>query len=111
MKVETQAIDDLAGSLRTLSAEVADKIKELQKLDGYEQIEDDFRIFFVNWVTFLSFYSTLREFQNSQAALAEKLVGQKISKPQFLDQEAVVVRKKDDCKDKILGITTYLQSV
>ena len=58
-----------------------------------------------------SFYSTLREFQNSQAALAEKLVGQKISKPQFLDQEAVVVRKKDDCKDKILGITTYLQSV
>ena len=46
LKVETQAIDDLAGSLRTLSAEVADKIKELQKLDGYEQIEDEFRIFF-----------------------------------------------------------------
>eukprot|EP00093_Oithona_nana_P010989 10989.XXX_374591_372528_1 [CDS] Oithona nana genome sequencing. len=88
LKVETQTIDDLAGSLRTLSPEVADKIKELQKLDG-----------------------TLREFQNSQAALAEKLVGQKIGKPQFLDQEAVVVKRKDDCKDKILGITSYLQSV
>merc|ERR1712223_1934647 len=87
LKAKTQTIDDLAGSLRTLSPEVADKIKELQKLDG-----------------------TLREFQNSQAGLAEKLVGQKIGKPQFLDQEAVVVKRKDDCKDKILGITSFLQS-
>ena len=34
LKTETQAIDDLAGSLKTLSPEVADKIKELQRLDG-----------------------------------------------------------------------------
>ena len=54
-EVETQAIDDLAGSLRTLSAEVADKIKELQKLDGYEQIEDDFRIFFCK-LSYLPFF-------------------------------------------------------
>ena len=39
LKAKTQTIDDLAGSLRTLSPEVADKIKELQKLDGYVKFE------------------------------------------------------------------------
>ena len=39
LKAKTQTIDDLATSLRTLSPEVADKIKELQKLDGYVKFE------------------------------------------------------------------------
>ena len=46
LKAKTQTIDDLAGSLRTLSPEVADKIKELQKLDGYVKFEKKKRDFF-----------------------------------------------------------------
>lgn len=54
---------------------------------------------------------TLREHQNSQAALAEKLVSGKLTKQQFLDQEALVVKRKEECKEKIVAITTHLQSV
>ena len=46
LKAKTQTIDDLATSLRTLSPEVADKIKELQKLDGYVKFEKKKRDFF-----------------------------------------------------------------
>jgi oligosaccharyltransferase complex subunit alpha (ribophorin I) len=87
-KAESQAIADLSASLRTASADVADKVSELQKLDGI-----------------------LREHQANQAALAEKLVIGKLGKQQFIEQEAVVTKKKDECKERILAIVSHLQSM
>lgn len=56
-------------------------------------------------------FRTLRELQNAQAALAEKLVSGKLAKQQFVDQESIVTKRKDECREKILAITSYLQSL
>ena len=54
---------------------------------------------------------TLRELQNAQSALAEKLVTGKLAKQQFVEQETIVTRRKDECKEKIHSITVYLQTI
>jgi hypothetical protein len=40
----------------------------------------------------------------------EKLVGGKLSKQQFLDQETIVVRKMEECSDKMRSIVSHLRS-
>ena len=54
---------------------------------------------------------TLREAQNAQAGLAEKLVSGKLGKQQFVDQETIVTRRKNECREKIAAITSFLQSI
>ena len=66
-------------------------------------------MFFNGILLFL--YRTLRELQNAQAALAEKLVSGKLGKQQFVDQEGIVIKKKTDCREKIASLSSYLQSV
>merc|ERR1712029_109165 len=87
-KVESQAILDLSANLKAISPEIAEKVVELQRADG-----------------------TLREYQNNQAILAEKLVGGKINKQQFVDQEAIITKRKEECKEKIIALNSHLQSV
>lgn len=87
-KVESQAIVDLSTNLKTISPDIAEKVIELQRADG-----------------------TLREYQNNQAILAEKLVGGKINKQQFVDQEAIIMKRKEECKEKIIALNSHLQSV
>merc|ERR1712241_402913 len=88
LKADSQNIADVLVTLKSLSPETADKVTELQRLDG-----------------------TLREAQNAQAGLAEKLVSGKLGKQQFVDQEAIVTKKKNECREKIVAITSYLQSM
>merc|ERR1712156_1230430 len=88
LKADSQTIADFLITLKTLSSETADKVTELQRLDG-----------------------TLREAQNAQANLAEKLVSGKLGKQQFVDQEAIVTRRKNECREKIMSITSFLQSM
>merc|ERR1711976_242939 len=88
LKADSQNIADVLVTLKSLSPETADKVTELQRLDG-----------------------TLREAQNAQAGLAEKLVSGKLGKQQFVDQEAIVTRRKNDCREKIAAITSFLQSI
>ena len=57
---------------------------------------------------FLSFCRMLREYQNSQAILAEKLVGGKLGKQQFVEQEAIIIKRKDECKERIIAINSHL---
>ena len=87
-KAETGAISDLNNVLKSLSPEVSEKIVELQKQD---------RMF--------------REHQTTQAGLVEKLVTGKLAKQGFIDQEAAIVKKKDECLDKINAIIGQLRSV
>ena len=57
---------------------------------------------------FFLFYRILREYQNSQAILAEKLVGGKLGKQQFVEQEAIIIKRKDECKERIIAINSHL---
>jgi len=84
-KNESQAIVELTNNLKTISPETADKVQEMHKLDGI-----------------------LREYQNSQAILAEKLVGGKLGKQQFVEQEAIIIKRKDECKERIIAINSHL---
>merc|ERR1712141_95762 len=84
-KNESQAILELTNNLKTISPETADKFVEMHKLDGI-----------------------LREYQNSQAILAEKLVGGKLGKQQFVEQEAIIIKRKDECKEGIIAINSHL---
>jgi len=88
LKADSQNIADTMATLKPLSTEIADKVNELQRQDG-----------------------TLRELQNAQAALAEKLVSGKLGKPQFVDQEGIVIKKKNDGREKISSLTSFLQSL
>eukprot|EP00096_Caligus_rogercresseyi_P014674 TRINITY_DN718_c0_g1_i1.p1 TRINITY_DN718_c0_g1~~TRINITY_DN718_c0_g1_i1.p1 ORF type:complete len:600 (-),score=215.11 TRINITY_DN718_c0_g1_i1:225-2024(-) len=80
-KSETGAITDLNGSLKSIAPEAGEKVSELQKLD-----------------------KTFREHQTNQQGLIEKLVNGKLAKQQFIDQEAVINKKKEECVEKINAI-------
>ncbi|QQP36969.1 Dolichyl-diphosphooligosaccharide--protein glycosyltransferase subunit 1, partial [Caligus rogercresseyi] len=47
---------------------------------------------------------TFREHQTNQQGLIEKLVNGKLAKQQFIDQEAVINKKKEECVEKINAI-------
>ena len=65
-------------TIKNINADLGEKVNELQRND---------KIF--------------REFQGQHAGLVEKLVTGKLQKAAYLDQEKVVLRKKEDILDKI----------
>merc|ERR1712141_685409 len=84
-KNESQAILELTNNLKTISPETADKFVEINRLDGM-----------------------IREYQNSQADGSTKLVQGKIGKQQFVEQEATIIKRKDECKERIIAINSHL---
>ena len=59
---------------------------------------------------FYCFFSTLREHQASQVVLVDKLVGSKLQKAQFIEQEAVLIKKKEECREKMAQIISQLRA-
>lgn len=45
-----------------------------------------------------------KDLQTSQGALVERLVGGKIAKQAFIDQEGNMIRKKQEALEKIMNI-------
>lgn len=55
-------------------------------------------------------YSTLREHQSTQAILVDKLVSGKLPKQQFIEQDATINKKKEECRDRMAHIANLLRS-
>jgi len=77
-KAESAAIAELGAAIRADSQELGDKVDLLQKQD-----------------------KTFRDLQAQQATLVEKLVSGKLAKQQYIDQEAAVVRRKEEALERI----------
>ncbi|XP_015124677.1 dolichyl-diphosphooligosaccharide--protein glycosyltransferase subunit 1 [Diachasma alloeum] len=85
-KNATNTVNELAQKLRSDSADVYERIQELQKYD-----------------------KQLKEFYNQQQALyVDKLVPGKISRQQFVDAEGIITRKKEECVEKINAVVKSL---
>ena len=111
LKTETQAISDLIPSLKVISADTSEKVGDLQKFDRYD--EHIFNIYvarFVLHIFLVSIFRALREHQASQVVLVDKLVGNKLQKPQFVEQEAVLIKKKDESREKMAQIMSQLRA-
>ncbi|KAK8747795.1 hypothetical protein OTU49_016611 [Cherax quadricarinatus] len=78
---ETQAIADIGAKIRADSAEYAEKVLELQKLD-----------------------KILRDSVLQQLTNVEKLVAGKMSKQQYMDADAPLHKKKEEALEKIKSI-------
>jgi oligosaccharyltransferase complex subunit alpha (ribophorin I) len=87
-KTETQSIADVIPYLKAISVDVAEKVGEIQKLDR-----------------------TFRENQQMQAALVDKLVTGKLPKPQFIEQETVLNKKRSEVQEKIQSICVLMRSI
>nr|XP_033332810.1 dolichyl-diphosphooligosaccharide--protein glycosyltransferase subunit 1 [Megalopta genalis] len=86
-KTATNAIAEIAQRLKGESGDIYDRVQELQKHD-----------------------KTLKELYNQQQALyVDKLVPGKIGRQQFVEAEAVIARKKEECIEKINSIVKSLQ--
>ncbi|XP_076763080.1 dolichyl-diphosphooligosaccharide--protein glycosyltransferase subunit 1 [Xylocopa sonorina] len=86
-KSATSAIAEIAQRLKGESGDVYDRIQELQKQDR-----------------------TLKELYNQQQALyVDKLVPGKIGRQQFVEAEAAITKKKEECVEKINSIIKSLQ--
>ena len=57
------------------------------------------------------YFRTYREHQANQSGLVEKLVSGKLGKQQFIDQEGAIVKKKDECLEKMNSILAHLRSL
>jgi len=77
-QAETSAMSDLQATIKNVNPDLAEKVAELQKND-----------------------KTYRDFQCQQAGLVEKLLAGKVQKAAFIDQEAVLLKKKKEVADKI----------
>lgn len=86
-KIETQEINDMVPVIKNMNAEAAERIVEIQKLDRAQ-----------------------REIQQSQANLLEKLIGGKINKQQYLDQESQFSKKREDLSDKLTQNVNLLRA-
>jgi len=71
----------LLTTVKTINPDLGDKINEIQRLD---------RVY--------------RDFQVQQSGLVEKLVSGKIVKSAYLDQEALLVKKKEEVMEKIMSL-------
>jgi len=80
-KAETAAVSELQATIKAVSSELGDKVAEIQRQD-----------------------KILRDLQNSQGNLVERLVAGKIAKQAFIDQEGNVIRKKQEALEKIMNI-------
>ncbi|XP_026671948.1 dolichyl-diphosphooligosaccharide--protein glycosyltransferase subunit 1 [Ceratina calcarata] len=86
-KSATSAIAEIAQRLKSESGDVYDRVQELQKYDR-----------------------TLKELYNQQQALyVDKLVPGKIGRQQFVEAEAAITKKKEECVEKINSIIKSLQ--
>ncbi|KAH0553910.1 dolichyl-diphosphooligosaccharide--protein glycosyltransferase subunit 1 [Cotesia glomerata] len=86
-KNASNAITDLAQKIKADSAEVHERVCELQKFDKF-----------------------LKELYNQQQALyVDKLVPGKISRTQFVEAEATITKKKEEHVEKINTIIKSLQ--
>ncbi|KZC13648.1 PREDICTED: dolichyl-diphosphooligosaccharide--protein glycosyltransferase subunit 1 [Dufourea novaeangliae] len=86
-KSATNAITEIAQRLKGESGDVYDRVQELQKHDR-----------------------TLKELYNQQQALyVDKLVPGKIGRQQFVEAEAIIAKKKEECIEKINSIVKTLQ--
>lgn len=86
-KNATNAIAEIAQRLKGESGDIYDRVQELQKHD-----------------------KALKELYNQQQALyVDKLVPGKIGRQQFVEAEAVIARKKEECIEKINSIVKSLQ--
>ena len=86
-KGATNAITEIVQRLKGESGDVYDRVQELQKYDR-----------------------TLKELYNQQQALyVDKLVPGKIGRQQFVEAEAAIAKKKEECVEKINLIVKSLQ--
>lgn len=86
-KSATSAITEIAQRLKGESGDVCDRVQDLQKYDR-----------------------TLKELYNQQQALyVDKLVPGKIGRQQFVEAEAAIAKKKEECVEKINSIVKSLQ--
>lgn len=86
-KAATGALNEIAQKLKGESGDVYDRVQELQKCDR-----------------------SLKELYNQQQALyVDKLVPGKIGRQQFVEAEAAIAKKKEDCVEKINAIIKSLQ--
>lgn len=86
-KAATGALNEIAQKLKGESGDVYDRVQELQKCDR-----------------------SLKELYNQQQALyVDKLVPGKIGRQQFVEAEAAIAKKKEDCVEKINAIVKSLQ--
>ena len=65
---------------------------------------------YLNYQSYL-YFRTYREHQANQSGLVEKLVSGKLGKQQFIDQEGAIVKKKDECLEKMNSILAHLRSL
>lgn len=84
-KTLTQNLSDCLAKLKQESAEAAEPVNELQRLD-----------------------KQLREHFQQHVAQLEKLMSGKMSKQQYLDIEATIQKKKEELADKMHTITASL---
>ncbi|CAL1682071.1 unnamed protein product [Lasius platythorax] len=86
-KAATGALNEIAQKLKSESGDVYDRVQELQKCDR-----------------------SLKELYNQQQALyVDKLVPGKIGRQQFVEAEAAIAKKKEECVEKINAIVKSLQ--
>lgn len=86
-KAATSGLNEIAQKLKGESGDVYDRVQELQKCDR-----------------------SLKELYNQQQALyVDKLVPGKIGRQQFVEAEAVIAKKKEECVEKINAIVKSLQ--
>lgn len=86
-KNATAGINELAAKLKSDSADVFERVAELQKYD-----------------------KMLKELYNQQQTLyVDKLVTGKISRQQFVEAESAITKKKEECVEKINTIVKSLQ--
>ena len=86
-KNATSSITEIIQRLKGESIDVYDRVQELQKYDR-----------------------NLKELYNQQQALyVDKLVPGKIGRQQFVEAEAAITKKKEDCVEKINSIIKSLQ--
>jgi hypothetical protein len=64
----------------------------------------------VQWTNIFPYFSTYRDHQSTQAILIEKLVSGKLPKQQFVEQEAVLNKKKEESRGQMTHIATILRS-
>lgn len=87
LKTENQVVNDLLPSIKAMNPEAAERVLEVQKLDR-----------------------TIREIQQNQASLLDKLIGGKINKQQYLDQDSQLLKRREETREKIGHLTNIIRS-
>lgn len=84
-KAETQGITELLAKLKHEGVEVAENVSELQKLD--KQLKDQFQ---------------------QHMTIVDKLIANKMSKQQFVENEGTINKKKEELAEKMVQLVSSL---